>query len=792
MKSRQEIQMEFLEKCVREYRIFIDTSSLLEESAEKFFLNIVPILERNGKEIILPLAVYSELEKLAKDRTTYYNKNYPHNTNVSIMANRACEMVARLQQAKLIKIFADPDDGNFADNVFLHVFTKKRLQFNILLITQDRGLASEAMKLSNDNRAVRGIKKIIAQRIDKNGFLQRIFDGEENKPLPTKPSPTYVEPSSSEEIPINERFNFAKEVVQIEGQMPVSNIPKTGEYVTAVRNNNRRQILLLEELGSGGEGTVYKTDRKGLVAKIYKPEKITRLRYEKLSLMLTKDIDCEGVCFPLAMIFNQRDEFVGYLMRAASGKDLGKSVFLPMLLKKYFPQWTKVDTVQLCITILQKIKYLHDRNVILGDINPYNILVVSPTEVYFVDTDSYQVEGFICPVGTPLFTAPELQRKKSYGLRTLGNENFAVATLLFMIMHPGKPPYAMQDGGGIVENILAGDFSYPLGELKTGKVPQGPWRYCWSHLTYKLKETFYQTFRSDGLYHDEKKRPGPGYWLRVFRYYLELLQNGKMTSQDEEALLIFPTRFKHNKNKIYAKCKICGKEFDEEHLEQGICRNCLNDGEKYYCTSCGCEMVYTNYQKYIKHAKRYKICRNCFEKSNTVYLRRNCKECGRTFDITYGEKEYFENRSLTLPTRCENCRGKTIVTATRTSKTTPSSTTQSAPAPKKSTWCFITTAICQYLGKPDDCFELTTLRNFRDNWLSLQPGGKEEIREYYDIAPQIVEKLALSDEKDLLYEKIRLEYIEPCLEDILQGHNEICRERYRTMVEELRQKLLIN
>lgn len=97
---------------------------------------------------------------------------------------------------------------------------------------------------------------------------------------------------------------------------------------------------------------------------------------------------------------------------------------MPMLLSKYFPQWNKIDTVQLCVTILQKLKYLHDRNVILGDINPYNILVVSPTEVYFVDTDSYQVEGFICPVGMPIFTAPELHKKNSqYGLRTLGNEN---------------------------------------------------------------------------------------------------------------------------------------------------------------------------------------------------------------------------------------------------------------------------------------------------------------------------------------------------------------------------------
>lgn len=128
-------------------------------------------------------------------------------------------------------------------------------------------------------------------------------------------------------------------------------------------------------------------------------------------------------------------------MRQAHGRELQRCVFQPQLLKRYFPNWTKQDTVTLCITILKKLKYLHDRNVILGDINPNNILVVSPTEVYFVDTDSYQIEGFPCPVGTINFTAPEIQRKDfSTFLRTIGNERFAVATLLFMIMLPGKPP----------------------------------------------------------------------------------------------------------------------------------------------------------------------------------------------------------------------------------------------------------------------------------------------------------------------------------------------------------------
>ncbi len=639
MKTRQELSLEFLEQCVRDCKIFIDTSSLLSDGAEKFFQNIVPILQREGKAIILPKSVALEMMKLANN-PDYCRQKYPDNPDLNKRAIRACNNVNRLKQANLIEIYGDPDDGEFADNVFLHVLTKKRMQYDMLLITQDSGLASEALRIGKDNRAVRGVKKIIVKRIDEDGSLKNVFD------------------SNEEEIPLNERFALAKDIVQIEGNLPVSYVPVEGDDVMAERNDEIKQIRLLEKLGAGGEGSVYSTNTNGLVAKIYKLEKITRLRYEKLKLMLSKNIDCAGVCFPTALILNQRKEFVGYLMKAASGWDLGKSVFIPMLLKKYFPNWTKIDTVQLCVTILQKLKYLHDRNIILGDINPYNILVVSPTEIYFVDTDSYQVEGFICPVGMPLFTAPELQNKKEYGLRTFGNENFAVATLLFMIMHPGKPPYAMQDGLGIKENIINGDFSYPFRNLKTGKVPKGPWRFCWSHLTYRIKEAFYQTFRYDGTNHEESKRYDTGYWLKLFEEYLSLLESGKFSAQDEEALLIFPTHFKKDKNKTYAKCKLCGKEYDEESLEQGICRTCLNDGQKYHCERCGCEMIYTNYQKYIRKIERYKICRECYEEINTICEKRKCKDCRRKFEITFGEKEFYEKNGLSLPTRCKECREK--------------------------------------------------------------------------------------------------------------------------------------
>lgn len=55
--------------------------------------------------------------------------------------------------------------------------------------------------------------------------------------------------------------------------------------------------------------------------------------------------------------------------------------------------------------------------------------------------------------------------------------------------------------------------------------------------------------------------------------------------------------------------------------------------------------------------------------------------------------------------------------------------------------CFITTACCGALGLDDDCFELRTLRRYRDQVLAIRPGGPSEIAAYYELAPLILARL---------------------------------------------------
>lgn len=66
----------------------------------------------------------------------------------------------------------------------------------------------------------------------------------------------------------------------------------------------------------------------------------------------------------------------------------------------------------------------------------------------------------------------------------------------------------------------------------------------------------------------------------------------------------------------------------------------------------------------------------------------------------------------------------------------------------------MTTACCEHKGLPDDCYELQTLRKFRDEYLMSEEYGKEIVRLYYEEAPKIVEKIDSKPDKDQMYEKI--------------------------------------
>lgn len=108
----------------------------------------------------------------------------------------------------------------------------------------------------------------------------------------------------------------------------------------------------------------------------------------------------------------------------------------------------------------------------------------------------------------------------------------------------------------------------------------------------------------------------------------------------------------------------------------------------------------------------------------------------------------------------------------------------------KHKWCYITTAVCETFGKPDDCYELTLLRDYRDTYLMSQEDGEALIHEYYDVAPTIVKRINTSGHRTEIYERIWKDYLDPCIHMIESDQILECRDLYIRMVHELEEEYL--
>lgn len=104
--------------------------------------------------------------------------------------------------------------------------------------------------------------------------------------------------------------------------------------------------------------------------------------------------------------------------------------------------------------------------------------------------------------------------------------------------------------------------------------------------------------------------------------------------------------------------------------------------------------------------------------------------------------------------------------------------------------CYITTAVCESLGKPDDCYELELLRNYRDKYLIEENAGRDIVQQYYNIAPTIVKRIDKRDDAKEIYNRIWTDYLTPCIHLIEENEKEACKEVYSDMVSSLQKKYI--
>lgn len=735
-------------------RLFIDTNVFMDTDArragglKRLFERGHSTILANSNPIVVPTKVIDELTKQSRIDPSGESAE---RAEAIKKAGAALTFLESASDVGLVRKDLGDDTNPYADDLFLELFERFAGTYEMCLLTHDI-----TIKLRTRLLAHRLAKRLLVGILTKDGDLEvdsdeslfergyrkykrhatHIAEGNGNfkdqsevaalKPLlndfrkafglkdPTvKPglrATSSSSPSPRRTVAPTPISPFSTRATLRPSDTPLtySMLPTQGDTVTRASADRSGSLVLGPLLGEGGEGSVYEADGDAVV-KIFDKEHLTRHRKEKIELLVGRSLRVQGLCIPSEVVRNKQGEFVGYVMPKASGREFQRTIFNKRKFEREFPEWRKVDLVDICISFLEKVQYLHSMNVILGDINPKNLMVDERKNVFIIDADSWQLEGYPCPVGTPMFTSPAMLGKTySDDLRTMEDELFAVATMLFMIVMTGQFPYVRTGtDGDMVQLIREGNFAFQYENRNNKDQPDGDWKYMWSHIHKPVKDMFWHTFHREGKRYE--KRPTATEWLEAFRSYKSYLGNTRM-SFDPMSNDVYPIRNKAFKQDTPIQdCPTCGREnaiagiWSDDTQEYFVPRQCnkcraqqpASGAATARAVSASCRDCSLSFPKSLM---RYGRCPSCARKederkarANTLDPARLCTRCQKPY-ITYGNVEWHQRNGRSVPTTHKASYGGSYPAGCVPTTTPPprtggtSSTARSNTQPKVGFW----------------------------------------------------------------------------------------------------------
>jgi DNA-binding helix-hairpin-helix protein with protein kinase domain len=237
-------------------------------------------------------------------------------------------------------------------------------------------------------------------------------------------------------------------------------------------------VALGHVLAKAGEGTIYEmVGHPGWAAKVFHPT-LTDLdnKLDKVSAMIQASppgaIQPDGfvvLTWPMHTIADPHG-VIGYVMPKIS---TATSVEIHTMSNPSnrrepppnAPQWMRHATwghlINVAANLCLAVEVVHRVDAVIGDFQERNILVSDTTEVTLVDCDSMQFTDpggrqFLCQVGRPEFTAPELA---GLDLRTQARQKpsdlFALAVHIHQLLMAGNHPFLRGEWTGQGEQPTA-------------------------------------------------------------------------------------------------------------------------------------------------------------------------------------------------------------------------------------------------------------------------------------------------------------------------------------------------
>ena len=228
------------------------------------------------------------------------------------------------------------------------------------------------------------------------------------------------------------------------------------------RSFSGKDYRLGRRLGSGGEGDVYRIAEQPLVAKIYK--KPNGRMEQKIRYMILHPVQnvadgggFSGFSFcttwPTDVLYADNGQFLGYVMPLIEGNLEMISVergCTSQDSRRMIPNFNRVFSVIVACNLAKTMAYLHDRNCIIGDLNPKNIQVTAKGGIVLLDADSFDLldeesgAHYRCCVGTEGYLAPELQGRNlesPNAVFSTYSDCFSLAIHIFQLLMDNYHPF---------------------------------------------------------------------------------------------------------------------------------------------------------------------------------------------------------------------------------------------------------------------------------------------------------------------------------------------------------------
>lgn len=293
-------------------------------------------------------------------------------------------------------------------------------------------------------------------------------------------------------------------------------------------------------IARAGEGTIYEVlGHPEWVAKIFHPNlKDLGAKRAKVAAMITSQpsgaTQSDGfvvLTWPLHTI-TLADGTDGYVMARIDTSNAVEihTVSNPVDRMKPLPtapQWTPHVTwmhlVNVASNLCLAVETVHHVNAVIGDFQERNILVNDTTRVTLVDVDSIQFiadngQAFLCGVGRPEYTAPELARVDlATTPRQKPSDLFALAVHIHQLLMGGNHPFLRGDwtGGGDQPDAMTLAASGEWAGGPGSRLHTNPLAPPVSFLPPRIQQLFTRAF-TDGA-RDPGLRPSAAEWRQALR-----------------------------------------------------------------------------------------------------------------------------------------------------------------------------------------------------------------------------------------------------------------------------------